>query len=79
MSRVYYDAGEKPEEVWAELADGSCRWRQTGSEVKVLVLRVPADLPAGRLKVDIKPYSIKGELLIVLYSCGLMGGHLATN
>ncbi len=24
-----------PMQVWAELADGSCRWRQTGGEVKV--------------------------------------------
>ncbi|KAL4437013.1 hypothetical protein ABPG75_004152 [Micractinium tetrahymenae] len=59
MSRVYYDATEKPEEVWTELADGSCRWRQTGGEVKVLALRVPRDLPSRQLAVDIQPYSIK--------------------
>lgn len=40
MSRVFYDGKERPEEVWAELADGSCRWRQTGSEVKVIALKV---------------------------------------
>ena len=39
MSRVYYDAAEKPREVWAEHADGSCRWRQTGSEVKIIALK----------------------------------------
>ena len=38
--RIYYDGKEKPEEVWAELADGSCRWRQTGSEIKVICLKV---------------------------------------
>ena len=40
--RVYYDATERPEEAWAEASDGSCRWRQTGSEVKVIALRVGA-------------------------------------
>ncbi len=46
--RVYYDGKEKPEEVWAELADGSCRWRQTGSEIKVICLKVhhPSVLPS---------------------------------
>ena len=38
--RVYYSSSEKPEEVWAELADGSCRWRQTGSEIKIICLKV---------------------------------------
>lgn len=47
-------------QVWAEMADGSCRWRQTGGEVKVLALRVPADLPSKQLRVDIQPYSVKG-------------------
>ena len=40
LCRIYYDGKEKPEEVWAELADGSCRWRQTGSEIKVICLKV---------------------------------------
>ena len=26
-------------QVWAEMADGSCRWRQTGSEIKVIALK----------------------------------------
>jgi hypothetical protein len=47
-------------QVWAELADGSCRWRQTGGEVKVLALRVPKDLPTKQLAVAIEPYSLKG-------------------
>jgi hypothetical protein len=114
MSRVYYDATEKPEEVgamqhlagmqqrqqrvacgmrpntvvvprhpaapllprclqvWAELADGSCRWRQTGGEVKVLALRVPKDLPTRQLAVAIEPYSLKGGRL-----WAWQAGHLA--
>lgn len=40
MSRVYYDAHEKPQEIWAQMADGSCRWRQSGSEIKVIALKV---------------------------------------
>ncbi|KFM27326.1 Tetratricopeptide repeat protein 28 [Auxenochlorella protothecoides] len=59
MSRVYYDAAEKPEELWAELADGSCRWRQTGAEVKVCVLKVPHTLRPRQLSVTLEPYSIK--------------------
>ena len=43
LCRVYYSSSEKPEEVWAELADGSCRWRQTGSEIKIICLKVPLD------------------------------------
>ena len=40
MARVFYSSAERPQEVWAEMADGSCRWRQTGSEIKVIALRV---------------------------------------
>ena len=40
MSRVYYEACERPAEAWAQLADGSCRWRQSGSEIKVIALKV---------------------------------------
>ncbi|KDD73520.1 hypothetical protein H632_c2095p1 [Helicosporidium sp. ATCC 50920] len=64
MSRVYYDAAEKPEEVtlgevWAELADGSCRWRQTGSEIKIVALKVPPELPPRELAVEFQPYSLR--------------------
>ncbi|GAB4817977.1 hypothetical protein N2152v2_005023 [Parachlorella kessleri] len=59
MSRVYYSAEEKPEEVWTELADGSCRWRQTGSEIKIMVLRVPQQLPAKQLEVTLEPLFLK--------------------
>ena len=40
MSRVFYNKGEMPEEVWAEDAAATYRWRQTGSEIKVAVLKV---------------------------------------
>lgn len=43
--RVYYDAVERPEEVWAQHSNGSCRWRQTGSELKVIALKVTTALP----------------------------------
>ncbi|KAL4533791.1 hypothetical protein Ndes2437B_g03116 [Nannochloris sp. 'desiccata'] len=59
MSRVYYNASEKPEEVWVELADGSCRWRQTAGEIRIIALKVPSDLAPRQLKVDISPYHVK--------------------
>lgn len=46
--------------MWTELADGSCRWRQTGSELKVMALCVPAELPAKQLAVTIEPLYLKG-------------------
>ena len=45
--------------VWFQPADGSCRWRQTASEVEVVALRVPPGLPAARLAVDIAPYALR--------------------
>ena len=59
MSRVYYDATEKPEEVWVELADGSCRWRQSGGEVRIIALRVPSNIPPRNIRVDFAPFSLK--------------------
>lgn len=53
---------EKPEEVWTEMSDGSCRWRQSASEVKLVCLLVPAGLSAKVLKVHFKPYHIQGLL-----------------
>ncbi len=47
-------------QVWAEMADGSCRWRQTGSEVKVIALRVPPDVPPADVVVDFDPYHLRG-------------------
>jgi hypothetical protein len=56
-----------PAQVWTELMDGSCRWRQTGGEVKVLALKVPQELPSRQLAVDIQPYSVKGVCCVL---CG---------
>ncbi|KAI8111066.1 hypothetical protein M9434_004639 [Picochlorum sp. BPE23] len=58
MSRVYYNRAEIQQETWVELGDGSCRWRQSGSEVRIIVLGVPPHLPAKQLEVDIQPYYI---------------------
>ncbi len=54
---------ERGEEVWAQLADGSCRWRQTASEVTVVCLKVPPHTPAKHLQITMEPYFIKGALL----------------
>ncbi len=62
MSRVYYSKGETPAAeaaAWAELADGSCRWRQSAGEVKIIVLKVPRDLLARELEVEIRPFSLR--------------------
>lgn len=45
--------------MWAELADGSCRWRQTGSEIKVICLKVPEDVAAKELDVSLQPFNIR--------------------
>ena len=59
LSRVYYAARERPEEVWAEMMDGSCRWRQSASEVAVIALRVPPGLRQRDLDVTIDLHSIR--------------------
>ncbi|CAG9460231.1 unnamed protein product [Pedinophyceae sp. YPF-701] len=60
LSRVYYDASEKQEEeAWIEVGDGSCRWRQTTSEVVVGVLRCPTGTRARDVAVDIAPFHLK--------------------
>lgn len=51
-----------PLQVWTELADGSCRWRQTGSEIKIMVLKVPQEMLAKQLVVTIEPLYLKGGL-----------------
>lgn len=58
---------ERGEEVWAQLADGSCRWRQTGSSITVLCLRVPCGIQAKQLRITIEPYFIRGTLQDVLH------------
>lgn len=59
LSRIYYAARERPEEVWAEMMDGSCRWRQSASEVAVIALRVPPGLRKRDLEVVIDLHSIR--------------------
>ena len=59
LSRVYYAARERPEEVWAELMDGSCRWRQSASEVAVIALRVPPGMRKRDLEVTIAQKRIR--------------------
>lgn len=39
MSRVYYAKDERPQEAWAEDSDGSYRWRQSSSEIKLIALK----------------------------------------
>lgn len=61
MSRVYYDRAEIQNETWVELGDGSCRWRQSGSEIKIIALNVPKSLPAKQIVVTFEPYKISVE------------------
>ncbi len=56
------DIADRGEEVWAEAGDGSCRWRQTASEVTLLCLGVPPHTPAKQLQVTVDPYFIKGTV-----------------
>lgn len=49
MSRVYYNKEERPPEVWAEDAEHTYRWRQTGGEIKLIALKVGCFL-MGTLK-----------------------------
>ena len=58
MSRVYYDRTEIQAEVWVEIADGSCRWRQSGSEIKIIALKVPPNLPPRHLEIQFEPYRL---------------------
>jgi len=69
MSRVHYKTsgggstaggmGSGSTAVWYEHADGSCRWRQSASEVELMVLRVPPALPSIQLAVVIAPYALR--------------------
>ena len=61
--RKCLDVTDRGEEVWAEVGDGSCRWRQTASEVTLLCLGVPPHTPAKQLQVTLDPYFIKGTVL----------------
>ena len=60
MSRVYYDRSEmESTETWVELADGSCRWRQSASEIKIIALRVPPDVSLKLVEVQFHPYELR--------------------
>lgn len=57
--RIFYTSRDLPQkEVWAEMRDGSCRWRQSASEVKVAVLRVPATVPTKHLDVGLDMFHV---------------------
>ena len=75
-----FDVADRGEEVWAEVSDGSCRWRQTASEVTLQCLRVPPHTRAKQLQVTLDPYFIKGTVLTVLIHFPsfpvIMNGHL---
>ncbi len=58
---MVYQGDQAREEVWVQLSDGSCRWRQSAGEVLVQVLRVPAGLRASQLLVELQLYSLHGE------------------
>lgn len=72
MSRVYYDRSEIQNETWVEMGDDSCRWRQSGSEIKVIVLKVPRDLPPKHLEVIFEPYklSVQNKVTGEVYLAG---------
>jgi len=59
LTIVRYDSKCNEKEIWTQLSDGSCRWRQSSSEVKLIALKVPADVKAGDFDVQIRPYYIR--------------------
>lgn len=59
LSRVFYDAKERPEEVWVELKDGSCRWRQSASEVAIIALHVPRNACKQELDVMVDLHRLR--------------------
>lgn len=68
LARVCYKGTEKPTETWVEPEDGSCRWRQTASEVEVRALRVPPDAQAREITVQIERRRVhvaaRGEVVL---------------
>ena len=53
MARVIYDSNEVDCDVWYQPSDGRCRWRQSASEVCVMVLGIPSGTAACALDVEI--------------------------
>ncbi|GAX82303.1 hypothetical protein CEUSTIGMA_g9732.t1 [Chlamydomonas eustigma] len=61
LSRVYYDSKELPcsrRQVWCQISDGSCRWRQSSSEIQLLVLQIPSERKAKHLEVVLGPHRL---------------------
>jgi len=63
MTEIHYDKGHmgrNKENVWVSLMDDSIRWRQSSSEVKVIVNTVPKDrYTKHHLDVSIKAKSLR--------------------
>ena len=63
MTEVHYEKGHmgrNKENVWVSMMDDSIRWRQSSSEVKVIVNTVPKDrYTKHHLEVSIKTKSLK--------------------
>lgn len=39
ISKLLLDPSQASQEIWAQMHDGSCRWRQTATEIKLLALK----------------------------------------
>lgn len=59
MARVFYDRNEVDYDVWYSPSDGRCRWRQSASEISVMVLGIPRGTAASELDVNISTTSIR--------------------
>jgi hypothetical protein len=53
MARVHYDRSEIDQDVWFSPSHGKCRWRQSASEICVLVLGIQRGTSGSSLDVDI--------------------------
>eukprot|EP00230_Micromonas_polaris_P012092 CAMPEP_0197132040 /NCGR_PEP_ID=MMETSP1390-20130617/23263_1 /TAXON_ID=38833 /ORGANISM="Micromonas sp., Strain CCMP2099" /LENGTH=711 /DNA_ID=CAMNT_0042574651 /DNA_START=46 /DNA_END=2181 /DNA_ORIENTATION=- len=53
MARVHYDRSEIDQDVWFSPSHGRCRWRQSASEITVLVLGIQPGTAGSALDVDI--------------------------
>lgn len=60
MSQIHYSAqGMHKREVWVEMMDKSCRWRQSSSEVAIQALQVPKDAKKQDMDVCITSSTIR--------------------
>lgn len=53
MARVHYNRAEIDQDVWFSPSHGKCRWRQSASEICVLVLGIQRGTSGSSLDVDI--------------------------